>query len=152
VPNGSKYERGAGRPICGGVGRLASHCLASGISVDRAALRGHSVLVLEDEPLIALDICEALKAEGASVLMAHGLRDALALADHPDLSAAMLDFGLRDGDAAPVCERLNKRAIPFVLYSGYEHLDAACHRGVILRKPATRYALVKTLARLLAEF
>jgi DNA-binding response OmpR family regulator len=60
------------------------------------------------------------------------LRDALALADHPDLSAAILDFGLRDGDAGPVCERLNRRGIPFVLYSGYENAVA---RGVTLRKP-----------------
>ena len=64
---------------------------------------GQSILVLEDEPLIALDICEALKGAGASVFVANCLRDALALADHPDLSAAILDFGLSDGDAGPVC-------------------------------------------------
>jgi len=131
------------------VGRLASHCLASGAPVDRAVLLGHSILVLEDEPLVALDIVEGLKGAGASVFTAHCLRDALVLADYPDLSAAILDFGLSDGDATPVCERLNKRDIPFVLYSGYEHADAACHRGVTLRKPATPSALVETLARLL---
>ena len=59
---------------------------------------------------------------------------------------AILDFGLSDGDAAPVCDRLNKRDIPFVLCSGYEHGDT---RGVSLRKPATEAALVETLARLL---
>jgi DNA-binding response OmpR family regulator len=117
--------------------------------MDSATLVGQSVLVVEDEPLIALDIVEGLKGAGASVFTAHCLRDALALADHPDLSAAILDFGLSDGDAAPVCERLNKRDIPFVLYSGCEHPDAAWHRSATLRKPATRSALVETLARLL---
>ena len=85
-------------------------------SADLAAI--HSVL--EDEPLIALDICEALKG-GGSVFVANCLGDALALADHPDLSAAILDFGLSDGDAGPVCERLKRRDIPFVLYSGNEN-------------------------------
>jgi CheY-like chemotaxis protein len=114
--------------------------------VNCADLVGLSVLVLEDEPLVALDIVEALKSAGASVFAANCLRDALALADHPDLSAAILDFGLRDGDAGPVCERLNRRGIPFVLYSGYEN---AVVRGVTLRKPATQAALIETLARLL---
>jgi CheY-like chemotaxis protein len=114
--------------------------------VNCADLVGLSVLVLEDEPLVALDIVEALKSAGASVFAANCLRDALALADHPDLSAAILDFGRRDGDAGPVCERLNRRGIPFVLYSGYENAAA---RGVTLRKPATQAALVETLARLL---
>lgn len=114
--------------------------------MDSADLVGQSILVLEDEPLIALDICEALKGAGASVFVANCLRDALALADHPDLSAAILDFGLSDGDAGPVCERLKRRDIPFVLYSGNEN---AASRGVTLRKPATQAALVETLARLL---
>lgn len=91
--------------------------------MDSAALIAQSILVLEDEPLIALDICEALKGAGASVFVANCLRDALALADHPDLSAAILDFG-----------------------RGYENAAA---RGATLRKPATRAALVETLARLL---
>ena len=124
------------------------HRLAGGAPVDRADLVGLSVLVLEDEPLVALDIVEALKGAGASVFTANCLRDALALADHPDLSAAILDFGLRDGDASPACERLNRRDIPFVLYSGYENAAA---RGVTLGKPATQAALVETLARLLSS-
>ena len=76
------------------------------------------------------------------------LRNALVLADHSDQSAAIPDFGLRDGDAGPACERLNRRGIPFVLYSGYENASA---RGVTLRKPATQAALVEMLARLLSS-
>jgi CheY-like chemotaxis protein len=70
--------------------------------MDSADLVGQSILVIEDEPLIALDICEALKSAGASVFVANCLHDAFALAEHPDLSGAILDFGLRDGDAGPV--------------------------------------------------
>jgi CheY-like chemotaxis protein len=116
--------------------------------MDSADLVGQSILVLEDEPLIALDICEALKGAGASVFVANCLRDAIALAEHPNLSGAILDFGLNDGDAGPVCERLTRRRIPFLLYSGYENAAA---RGVTLRKPATQAALVETLARLLSS-
>jgi CheY-like chemotaxis protein len=116
--------------------------------MDSADLVGQSILVLEDEPLMALDICEALKGAGASVFVANCLRDAIALAEHPNLSGAILDFGLNNGDAGPVCERLTRRRIPFLLYSGYENAAA---RGVTLRKPATQAALVETLARLLSS-
>jgi DNA-binding response OmpR family regulator len=116
--------------------------------MNRAGLIGRSILVLEDEPLIALEIVDGLRRAGASVFLAHCLRDALPLAEHPDLSAAVLDFGLRDGDAAPVCERLNARDIPFVLYSGYRHTHHACRNGVRLQKPAATADLVSAVTSL----
>jgi DNA-binding response OmpR family regulator len=117
--------------------------------VDRAVLAGELILVLEDEPLIALDIIDSLRNAGASVLSAHCLRDALPLAEHPDITAAILDFGLSDGDAGVVCGRLNARNIPFILYSGYQHVNDACHRGIHISKPAGSGEIVATLARLL---
>ena len=59
---------------------------------------------------MALDVAETIKRAGASVLLAHTLKDGLRLADHADLSAAVLDFGLIDGQASELCQRLNGRA------------------------------------------
>ena len=59
------------------------------------SLSGCVILVVEDEPLIALDIAECLQAEGASVHTAHSLAEGLRLADYPDLSAVVT--GLRFG-------------------------------------------------------
>ena len=92
---------------------------------------------------------ESLRGAGASVFTAHCLHDALPLADHPDLSAAVLDFGLSDGDAGGLCERLSVRSIPFVLYSGYQHGHAGCRNGVHLAKPASSAELIGAVARLL---
>ena len=119
------------------------------IAVNRGTLAGRCILVLEDEPLIALEIVACLREAGASVFSARCLRDALPLADHPDLTAAVLDFGLRDGDAGAVCERLSTRDIPFVLYSGYVHTHAACRKGTHLRKPASRDELLAALSHLI---
>jgi DNA-binding response OmpR family regulator len=124
--------------------------LGLGYSMEALPLRGRSVLVVEDEPLIALDIVECFKKAGASVFTAHKLEDGLRLAGHPDLSAAVVDFGLSDGDGAALCERLNERAIPFVLHSGYSHIhEAACTTGAIVPKPASPSDLVSSVARLL---
>ena len=117
--------------------------------MEKACLIGCSVLVVEDEPLIALDIVEQLRQAGACVFTAHHLQDGLRLASHPDLSAAVVDFGLQDGDGALLCQRLQEHGIPFVLHSGYSHLPDACRAGVVIAKPASPTALVAAVARLL---
>jgi DNA-binding response OmpR family regulator len=114
-------------------------------------LAGRSILIVEDEPLIALDIAEGFRSAGASVLSAHNLQDGLRFAGHADLSAAVLDFGLSDGEGTALCERLKERHIPFVLHTGYQHINEACHAGVLVPKPAAPAELVSTIASLLAS-
>jgi len=112
-------------------------------------LSGYSILVLEDEPLIALEITEALGQAGAKVFVAHSLREALRIADHPALSAAIVDLGLSDGDADSVCERLVARAIPFVIYTGHERVPETCRQGIQIPKPARSSDLIATVVGLL---
>jgi DNA-binding response OmpR family regulator len=119
--------------------------------VGSVSLAGSSILIVEDETLIALDIAEGFRKAGASVMMAHQLQEGLRLAGHPSLSAAVLDFGLRDGDGTALCERLKERGIPFVLHSGYQHVHEACHAGVMVPKPALPSELVSTIAGLLGS-
>jgi DNA-binding response OmpR family regulator len=123
--------------------------LGLGWVMEALVLRGRSILVVEDEPLIALDIVDCFRSAGASVLIAHRLEDGLRLAGHPDLSAAVLDFGLIVGECTAVCERLNERGIPFVLHSGYTNVQEARLAGTIIPKPADPTELVATIARLL---
>jgi DNA-binding response OmpR family regulator len=113
------------------------------------ALTGHKILLVEDEPLIALDIAEGLQAAGASVLTAYTLRDGLRFVSEPDLSAAILDFGLSDGEAQALCERLDERRVPFILHTGYAKADVQCGSGVVVSKPATPQELVSTVQKLL---
>jgi DNA-binding response OmpR family regulator len=113
------------------------------------ALTGHTILVVEDEPLIALDIIEGFKAAGALVHAAHNLRDGMRLADHPDLSAAVLDFAFSDGEGSTLCQRLSERHVPFVLHSGYDHVDEVCRSGTVVPKPAPPWQLVSAVEKLL---
>ena len=106
---------------------------------------GRSILVVEDEPLIALDVSLAFENVGAVVLTARTLAAALLLVEHGGLSAAVLDFGLGDGDADALCSRLDQRRIPFILHSGYSHHGPACINGIVVPKPAGTATLVSTL-------
>jgi CheY-like chemotaxis protein len=98
-----------------------------------AILQGRTILVVEDQSLVALDIADSLTKAGASVQRAATLQEGLPLAEHPQLSAAILDFVLRDGDSGVLCARLTERGIPFVVYTGYDEVPAACRNGVIVQ-------------------
>jgi DNA-binding response OmpR family regulator len=81
--------------------------------MEHPALRGRSILVVEDEVLIAMDIAQALDRAGANATMTTTVRHALILIDHDGLSGAILDHALSDGDSTgarsrqyfPACER-----------------------------------------------
>lgn len=112
-------------------------------------LAGCSILIVEDEPLIALDIKQAFEDQGAAVTVARTLSQAMTCTEDPFLSAAVLDHALGDGDSTRICERLKERNIPFVTFSGYDHLEGACGQGVHVRKPASASTLVATVRGLI---
>ena len=83
------------------------------------SLHGQTILIVEDEPFIALDIAATLSAAGAEVISAQHLGDAFEAAQNADISAAVLDVNLGDGDCGPVCEVLARRQVPFIFHTGY---------------------------------
>ena len=114
-----------------------------------ASLKGRLILVAEDEPIIALDIMQAFENAGARVIGARTLNEALLGVEDPALSAAILDHALSDGDNPEICRRMTERNIPFVTYSGYDHLG--CRGGIHVKKPASMSVLVTTVRNLLVH-
>ena len=112
-------------------------------------LSGRAVLIVEDEPLIALDIATAFERAGAATVAARTLADARRLVEREGLSAAVVDLGLADGDTDEICERLTARDVPFVLHSGYSHMADACRSGIVIPKPASPDTLIDAVERLL---
>ncbi len=82
--------------------------------------------------------------------MARTLAEARGLVDQDGLSAAVLDFGLADGDDEQLCHRLAEREIPFVLHSGYGH-PVTCTKGLNIPKPASPDALIRAVLMLLQQ-
>ena len=66
----------------------------------KGSLTGRSILVVEDEPLIAMAISQALEKSGAEVTTTNTLRHALLLVEDDGLSAAILDHSLGDGNSS----------------------------------------------------
>jgi CheY-like chemotaxis protein len=113
------------------------------------ALRGRSILVVEDEPLIGMDIRAALEAAGAHVTATTTVRHALILIEHDGLAGVILDHALSDGDSTEVRVHLKARGIPYVTYSGYAPEEGATLDGPHVTKPALMDVLLTALSDLL---
>jgi DNA-binding NtrC family response regulator len=118
--------------------------------MDHPALRGCSILVVEDEPLIALDIVTALELAGAHATTTTTVRHALILVEHDGLSAAIMDHALSDGDSTQLCVRLKARGIPYVGYSGFGPVEGASENSLYISKPAKMDVLMSAVEGLLA--
>ncbi len=80
-----------------------------------------TILVVEDEPLILMDLEFAAEDAGLSCLPAANLSQGLAYMDsHADIiDVAVLDVSLTEGEnCLPIARRLDDKGIPFVIHSG----------------------------------
>lgn len=116
-------------------------------------LTGRSVLIVEDEYLIAAALAEELGDRGATVVgPAPSVQRALALvADAGHLDLAVLDVNLRGEDVYPVADALAKRGTPFVLVTGYDQhaIPERYRQRSILEKPIEVDTVLSALGRLL---
>jgi DNA-binding response OmpR family regulator len=113
-------------------------------------LKGALILVVEDEPLIALDICASLEDAGAQVLKAATVAKALTAIDAHRCSAAVVDFWLGYDTGRAVVRRLKEKNIPFLYYSGRDRDDFTTgSRAPVVSKPAGGREIVGMLRLLL---
>jgi DNA-binding response OmpR family regulator len=116
------------------------------------ALRGRSILVVEDEPLIGMHIRAALEEAGAFVTQTTTVRHALILIEHDGLAGAIMDHGLSNDNSMELCARLKARGIPYVSHSGYDPVKGASPDAPHVIKPAPMDTLLSTLEALLPRW
>ncbi|MGJ4931790.1 PAS domain S-box protein [Bradyrhizobium sp. HKCCYLS2038] len=112
------------------------------------------VLVLEDEPLIAMDVAAALSDAGWSVIgPASTVAQALALLRTIGCDAAVLDTNIGAETAEPVAAELVRSGTPFITVSGYSHEQQPeiMKKGLVMSKPVERERLVAAIGRCLVR-
>jgi CheY-like chemotaxis protein len=81
-------------------------------------LSGSCVLVVEDDPLIAMVICDNVDSVGGTVAGPFStVGEALTFLTQAKIDAAIVDANLRDRDVTPLALFLMETAIPFIVYS-----------------------------------
>lgn len=77
------------------------------------------IMLLEDEPIILMDLEFAAEDAGFTAMPARTLEEGLALAKAAPIDVAILDVNLGGGkNCAPVAKIFEERGIPYLLHSG----------------------------------
>lgn len=116
---------------------------------------GNSVLLVEDNLILAMDMVDTLSRLGADrIETSSSVGSALAEIDRNKVDFAVLDMNLRGVVSFEIAERLIKDGVPFVFVTGYgskidvppelSHID-------VLTKPVDDAALSQALSRVLGK-
>ena len=115
------------------------------------AVRGTRVLVVDDEPLVAMDVAGILAEAGCEVLGPAGtLSAAKALISRGEFDIALLDANLGGQPVDELAAAVAERKIPFAFLTGYarEGLPEAFRNAPMIGKPFTRKQIVDVLRQL----
>ncbi len=112
-----------------------------------AQLSDYRVLVVEDEPLEALDYCDRLTEAGASIVGPYmSVTDALEAVLTESLDVALIDYALADRNSQELQIALEERHIPFVVLTGYPRvLVRRTEQQLVLSKPVSANLLRMTV-------
>jgi two-component sensor histidine kinase len=116
------------------------------------SLRGRRILLVEDEPLVAMDIESQLEALGCEIVGPAGtLERAMQLIAAGGFDAALLDANLAGRPVHELAEALTRKGIPFSFATGYgrEALPLGFREAALLSKPFGPNQLVAVVKALL---
>jgi two-component SAPR family response regulator len=112
------------------------------------------VLVVEDEPLIMLELEQMLSELGwHAAHLASDIDRAAEVAQKEVLDLAILDVNVKGKTSFNVAHILEKRKIPIILATGYstDVLTDNYPRAVYLQKPYTKIDLARALDRIIDQ-
>jgi DNA-binding NarL/FixJ family response regulator len=117
------------------------------------ALEGLCILLVEDDPIIGLDLRQSFEEAGAVVLgPAPDVAGALVLLEQSPVDVGVLDVSIIGGDSLPIADLLSQRGVTFLFHT--------CHRGglrnryptvPIIDKPSRSSELIKAVQALKAR-
>lgn len=114
-----------------------------------------SILIVEDEPLIAMMLEDFLESLGHRVVgTCETVKDAMARIDEGGFNVAIVDVHLKNGEHVwPVADRLVEEGVPFILATGghIEPPPAKHSSAPVLTKPYTIDAIEPALAAARAQ-
>ncbi len=113
-------------------------------------LDGLSVLVVENEFLLALNLETIMRDAGAGLIeLAASVADATKLIAATKFDAAILDIRLMDGDSLPLAVELIGQGVPVVIHSGHANLGHSqiVPDAVFLPKPSTPAEIVQAVLK-----
>jgi CheY-like chemotaxis protein len=118
-------------------------------AMDRADLTGQTILLVEEQPIVAFDLQTALEDAGARVVIARDAAEALASIGKVAFTAAVLDLRPSSDGHRTIARALKARGVRFVFHATQPPEDVTTVRGApVFQKPTRAADIVKALAGL----
>ena len=118
--------------------------------MDRANLDGQTILVVEEQSLIAIDLQTALEEAGAEVFVARNASEALTRISQFEFTAGVVDWHPESDDHRTIARALKQKGVRFLFYATHPPEDVTTVRGApIFLKPAQPQEIVKALVLLI---
>lgn len=116
-------------------------------------LAGKRFLVVEDEPLVILDLVGALEAVGVEASSASTTERALGMIKAGRFDGALLDANLLGRPVDEIAAALTRHRVPFVFITGYgrESLPSGYDCVTLLTKPFSEDVLIAAAAKLVGR-
>jgi PAS domain S-box-containing protein len=117
-------------------------------------LYGRRVIIIEDEPLVAMELESTLTAAGCDVIgMAGTLEKARLLISQARCDAALVDVNLAGHPVDELAAALTQKKIPFAFVTGYgrEGIPRAFRDAVLLKKPFGQDQLIAVMELLIYQ-
>ncbi len=121
---------------------------------DDPSLAGKRVIIIEDEPLVSMDVESCLTSAGCEIVGTAGnLAAATTLSASAECDAALLDVNLGGHCVDELAATLTRRNIPFAFVTGYgrETLPQGFRDAVMVRKPFSADELVAAVELLVYQ-
>ena len=120
--------------------------------MDKNALSGRRILIVEDEYYLAEDLAASVRAAGGEVVGPIGsLSDAEDRVAQGGFDCAVLDMNLHGDFIYPVARRLEEAGVPFIVATGYNSgalpVELELHRRI--EKPFEQGKVIEALAGIL---
>ena len=119
-----------------------------------SCLAGKRILIIEDEPLVQMDLQSTLATAGCEVIGPVGILDkARTFIADAVFDAALLDVNLSGHKVDELATALTRKNVPFAFVSGYgrESLPSGFREAVLLKKPFSQEQLMGMVELLLYQ-
>ena len=136
-------------------GAYSTPLLSEGLSPEPRSrwqhVRGKRILVVDDEPLIILDVTEILTEAGCEIAgPAENVEKAMSIINTTEFDAAILDVNLQGQRVDDMALELTRRNVPFAFLSGYgrEGLPQGFGQALLISKPFNSTQVLDVVAQL----
>lgn len=112
------------------------------------------ILIVDDEPIIALSLEEMLVEAGFTIAaVVHNIDKALDVIESGVCDAAIIDANLAGVSASPAASALAKRGLPFIVLSGYsrEQLQGDFPGAHFMQKPCRPAQLIQAVSTMVLK-